>query len=348
MLPAIPEPMLAKAATRVPEAQSIAGGIAYEPKWDGFRALVRWDGEAVEIGSRGGKPLTRYFPELVSAFSTLLPEPCLLDGEIAVPVGQPGRRRLDWDALTQRIHPAASRVAALAEQTPAIFIAFDLLGRRERDLLSVPFGERRIELTGLLCGVPSPVHVTRATDDAALARRWLEEFEGAGLDGVVAKPLAQPYAPGARTMIKIKHSRTAEVVAIGYRVHRSGTGVGALLLGMYSPEGALVNVGAVAAWSDARRRELIDELAPLVVRDEHGDAVSAETERSRFSAGKDVSFIPLRPERVLEVNYDQLEKRRFRHTVQFARWRPDREPASCTFDQLDAVHAYDLDAVLEG
>lgn len=347
MLPPIPAPMLAKAATRVPEADSIDGGIAYEPKWDGFRALVRWDGTTLEIGSRGGKPLTRYFPELVGALQATLPAPCLIDGEIAVPIGPSGERRLDWDALTARIHPAASRVAMLAEQTPAIFIAFDLLGRDERDLMPTPFGERRAELITFLRDLPSPVHVTRSTEDAMRARRWLDEFEGAGLDGVVAKPLAHPYAPGKRTLIKVKHSRTAEVVAIGYRIHRSGEGVGALLLGLHTAEGELVNVGAVAAWSDAHRRALVDELAPLVARDEHGAPISAETERSRFSAGADLSFVPLRPDRVLEVRYDQLEKRRFRHTVQFARWRPDRDAASCTFEQLDAVHAYDLDAVLE-
>lgn len=344
---ALPEPMLAKATDRVPDPTSVPGGLSYEPKWDGFRALVSWDGDEVVIGSRGAKPLTRYFPELVTAFRTLLPEPCVLDGEIVIAVGERGAQRLDWDALTQRIHPADSRVRMLSEQTPAMFIAFDILVRGERDLASEPFQARRAELLDLLRGVPHPVHVTRTTDDPDRAARWLEEFEGAGLDGVVAKPLAQPYAPGKRTMFKIKHSRTADVVALGYRVHKSGSGVGSLLVGLYTDEGQLVQVGGVAAWSDKRRRELVDELEPFVERDESGAAVTGEGERSRFASGKDVSFVQLRPELVLEVRYDQLEKWRFRHTVQFLRWRPDRDPRSCTYTQLETVRSYDVGAVLE-
>lgn len=344
---ALPEPMLAKATDRVPDPTSVPGGLSYEPKWDGFRALVSWDGDEVVIGSRGAKPLTRYFPELVTAFRTLLPEPCVLDGEIVIAVGERGAQRLDWDALTQRIHPADSRVRMLSEQTPAMFIAFDILARGERDLASEPFEARRAELLDLLRGVPHPVHVTRTTDDPDRAARWLEEFEGAGLDGVVAKPLAQPYAPGKRTMFKIKHSRTADVVALGYRVHKSGSGVGSLLVGLYTDEGQLVQVGGVAAWSDKRRRELVDELEPFVERDESGAAVTGEGERSRFASGKDVSFVQLRPELVLEVRYDQLEKWRFRHTVQFLRWRPDRDPRSCTYTQLETVRSYDVGAVLE-
>jgi ATP-dependent DNA ligase len=343
----IPAPMLAKSVPEIPEPGRVAGGLSYEPKWDGFRALVSWDGTDVEIGSRGAKPLTRYFPELVEAFTRLLPEPCLLDGEVVVATGEPGAERLDWEALSQRIHPAASRVTMLAEQTPAMFIAFDLLARGDRDLQSEPFAERRAQLVELLTGVPHPVHVTRTSDDPEVARRWLAEFEGAGLDGVVAKPLAQPYAPNKRTMFKIKHARTADVVALGYRIHKSGSGVGSLLVGLYDETGQLRNVGGVAAWSDKRRRELVDELAPLVERDADGDAVTGETDRSRFSASKDVSFVRLRPERVLEVRYDQLEGRRFRHTVQFERWRPDRDARSCSFDQLETVTAYDLGAVLD-
>jgi ATP-dependent DNA ligase len=342
----IPAPMLAKAVPSVPAPDSVPGGLSYEPKWDGFRGLVSWDGTTVEIGSRGAKPLTRYFPELVEAFTHLLPEPCLLDGEIAVPTGEPGHRRLDWEALTQRIHPAASRVARLAAETPAMFVAFDLLARGDRDLQGEPFAVRRTELEDLIGGLPHPVHLTRTTRDADLARRWLDEFEGAGLDGVVAKPLAQPYAPNRRTMFKVKHARTADVVALGYRVHKSGSGVGSLLLGLYTSTGRLHNVGAVSAFSNARREELVDELAPLVEKDADGQAVTGATDKSRFSAGKDVSFVRLRPERVLEVRYDQLEGTRFRHTVQFERWRPDREPASCTFDQLEVVSAFDVDTVL--
>ena len=338
----IPAPMLAKAVPEIPDRP----GLRYEPKWDGFRALVAWDGETVEIGSRGAKPLTRYFPELVEACSRLLPEPCLLDGEIVVAEGEPGSQRLQWEALSQRIHPAASRVATLSEQTPAMFIAFDLLARGERDLQGEPFAARRAELEELLAGVPHPIHLTRTTADPDLARRWLADFEGAGLDGVVAKPLDAPYAPGKRTMFKIKHARTADVVAMGYRVHKSGRGVGSLLVGLYDRDGRLRNVGGVAAFSDARRLELVDELDPLVERDADGSAISGETDRSRFSASKDVSFVRLRPERVLEVRYDQLEGMRFRHTVQFERWRPDRDARSCPFRQLEDVPAYDLGAVL--
>lgn len=343
----IPAPMLAKAVPAVPEPGKVDGGLSYEPKWDGFRALVSWDGTDVEIGSRGAKPLTRYFPELVEAFARLLPEPCLIDGEVVVARGEAGAQRLDWDALSQRIHPAASRVTMLSEQTPAMFIAFDLLARGDRDLQEAPFAERRAQLVDLLGAVPHPVHVTRTTDDPDLARRWLAEFEGAGLDGVVAKPLAQPYAPNKRTMFKIKHARTADVVALGYRIHKSGQGVGSLLVGLYDENGLLHGVGGVSAWTDKRRLELIDELAPLVERDADGDAVVGETDRSRFSASKDVSFVRLRPERVLEVRYDQLEGMRFRHTVQFERWRPDRDATSCTFEQLETVGAYDLGDVLD-
>lgn len=343
----IPAPMLAKSVPEVPDNAKVAGGFSYEPKWDGFRALVSWDGTDVEIGSRGAKPLTRYFPELVEAFARLLPEPCLIDGEVVVARGEPGAQRLDWESLSQRIHPAASRVNLLAEETPAMFIAFDLLARGERDLQGEAFAERRAQLVDLLGDVPHPVHVTRTTDDPDLARRWLAEFEGAGLDGVIAKPLAQPYAPNKRTMFKIKHARTADVVLLGYRIHKSGEGVGSLLLGLYDDDGHLHGVGGASAFTDKRRRELIDELAPLVERDADGAAVTGETDRSRFSASKDVSFVRLRPERVLEVRYDQLEGMRFRHTVQFDRWRPDRDARSCTFAQLDSVSSYDLGDVLD-
>jgi len=348
----IPAPMLAKAVPDIPDPAKTAGGLSFEPKWDGFRALVASDGTGpggVVIGSRGAKPLTRYFPELVAAFAELLPEPCLLDGEIVVAHGEPAR--LSWEALSQRIHPAASRVELLSRTDPAQFVAFDLLARGERDLSGEPFAARRAELERLFIdipGIPHPIHLTRATTDADLARRWLAQFEGAGLDGVVAKPLAQPYAPGKRTMLKIKHARTADVVAIGYRVHKSGAGVGSLLVGLYDEDGALNQVGGVSAWSDVRRRELVDELAPLVETDASGAAVTGDGERSRFTAaGKDTSFVKLRPERVLEVRYDQLEGRRFRHTVQFERWRPDREPSSCTYDQLEKIAAYDLADVLD-
>jgi len=342
----IPAPMLAKAAAGVPDPAKTPGGMLFEPKWDGFRGLIAWDGDTVEIGSRGAKPLTRYFPELVEALPQILPEPCLLDGEIVVATGEPGSQRLDWEALSQRIHPAASRVALLSEQTPAMFIAFDLLALGEESLLAEPFHQRRARLESLLDGARHPLHLTRTTTDRTTAERWLAEFEGAGLDGVVAKPLDHPYAPGKRTLLKIKHARTADVVALGYRIHKSGSGVGSLLVGLYDADGMLRQVGGVAAWSNERRQELVDELAPLVERDGSGEAVTAEGERSRFTGAKDVSFVRLRPERVLEVRYDQLEGARFRHTVQFERWRPDREARSCTYDQLETVAGYDLADVL--
>ncbi|MGW9630733.1 ATP-dependent DNA ligase [Agromyces sp. NPDC055520] len=359
-------PMLAKAVPGVPDPDSVPGGLAYEPKWDGFRGIVAFDGEHVEIGSRGAKPLTRYFPELVEAFTRLLPGPCVLDGEIVVATTRAGTAgagtagagtagagkagagtaRLDWEALSQRIHPAASRVELLARETPAMFVAFDLIESDGVSLLGRPFSERRAALERLVGAIGDPIRLTRITTDVELARRWLEEFEGAGLDGVVAKPLAAPYSPGKRVMLKAKHHRTADVIALGYRVHASGNGVGSILLGLYDDEGRLRNVGGMSAFSNARRLELIDELAPYVVRGDDGAAVTGETERSRFSSGRDVSFVQLRPELVAEVRYDQLEGDRFRHTAQFERWRPDREPRSCTFEQIERPVAYDLDDVL--
>ncbi|MGO4594506.1 ATP-dependent DNA ligase [Leifsonia sp. 2TAF2] len=343
-------PMLAKAVPTVPEPDSVAGGLSYEPKWDGFRAIVYAEGdgtvESVEIGSRGSKMLTRYFPELVEAFRSILPGPCVLDGEIVVPTGRPGHQRLDWEALSQRIHPAASRVTKLSQETPATFVAFDLLAISDESYVDKPFSERRAALEEFAGGLPDPIELTRTTTDVDRARRWLVEFEGAGLDGVVAKPFSGVYTPNKRSMLKIKHHRTADVVALGYRIHTSGRGVGSLLVGLYGDDGELRNVGGVSAFSDAKRLALIDELEPLVERDEEGAAVKGATDRSRFSSAKDVSFVRLRPERVLEVRYDQMEGMRFRHTAQFERWRPDREARSCTFEQLDRPIAYDLGDVL--
>ncbi|HEX8496108.1 MAG TPA: ATP-dependent DNA ligase [Actinomycetales bacterium] len=350
-LPVMPpvQPMLAKAVTGVPEQGSVAGGLLYEPKWDGFRCLVFRDGDDVVLGSRGSKTLERYFPELVEAAIAHLPRRCVVDGEIVVRRGESGSQRLDWDVLAQRIHPAASRVARLAAETPAELVAFDLLAEGDLSLLDEPFGGRRARLEELLGGLDAaaPVHLTRVSGDAAVARDWFDAFEGAGLDGVVAKPLAATYQPGKRVMLKIKHARTAEAVVLGYRVHKSGRGVGSLLLGLYTDDGQLRQVGGASAFTDKRRLELVDELEPLVVLDEHGEHVRASGEPSRFNSGRDSSWVPLRPEVVVEVRYDQMEAGRFRHTVQVARWRIDREPASCTYDQLDRPLAYDLDAVLD-
>ncbi|GAB3386906.1 ATP-dependent DNA ligase [Humibacter soli] len=337
--------MLARAVDTVPEPDRVEGGLSYEPKWDGFRGIVAVGDDGVEIGSRGSKPLTRYFPELVAEFERQLPR-CMVDGEIVVRSGEPGSERLDWEALSQRIHPAASRVKMLSETTPAMFVAFDLLALGDDDLTGEPFAERRRALEDLAAMWESPLQLCQTTTDVELARRWLVEFEGAGLDGVVAKPLNAPYTPNKRTMLKVKHHRTADVVLLGYRVHASGSGVGSLLLGLYDSDGVLRSVGGASAFSNVRRQELIEELAPLVERDDSGEIVTGETDRSRFSGSKDVSFVRLRPERVLEVRYDQLEGMRFRHTVQFDRWRDDRDPRSCTFDQIERPVAYDLSDVL--
>ncbi|WP_308222062.1 ATP-dependent DNA ligase [Janibacter melonis] len=341
------DPMLAKAAAAVPVADAVDGGYAYEPKWDGFRCVVLRDGDEVELASRGKKPLTRYFPEVVAACLEHLPERVVLDGEIVVRSGEPGAQRLQWEALSQRIHPAASRVTKLSQETPAEVVVFDLLAVGDEDLMSSPFAERRARLEELFAQVSpeAPIHLTRVTRDPDEATDWFTRFEGAGLDGVVAKALASPYSPGKRTMIKVKHKRTAEAVVIGYRVHKSGQGVGSLLLGLHH-EGQLIGVGGIAAFTTARRLELVDELEPYVRRDEEGEVVRAETDRSRFSSSKDVSYVPLRPELVVEVAFDQLEGWRFRHAVQLVRWRPDRDPESCTLDQIDRAPAYDLGEVL--
>jgi ATP-dependent DNA ligase len=342
--------MLAKAVTwQDIEPLMSRGDVQLEPKWDGFRCIVLRDGDEVELASRGSKPLTRYFPDVVAAVLEHLPSRCAIDAEIVVRKGTPGAQRLDWESLSQRIHPADSRVRRLASETPAELICFDILAVGDEDLTSLPFGERRERLEAVLSSLTgdAPVHLTRATTDAAVALDWFERFEGAGLDGVVAKALAGPYQQGKRAMFKVKHHRTAEAVAIGYRIHKSGSGVGSLLLGLYDEHGTLYPVGGISAFSDVRRLALVDELAPLVATDDEGKTVKGETDRSRFSGNKDVSFIRLRPELVVEVKFDQMEGRRFRHTVTFLRWRPDRDPESCSVAQVDRAIAYDLDAVLQ-
>jgi ATP-dependent DNA ligase len=339
-------PMLAKAIPGIPAPDSVAGGLQYEPKWDGFRAIIYWNGSTLEIASRGSKLLTRYFPELVAELALQLPVPCILDGEIVVRQGENGSEHLDWEALSQRIHPSENRIAQLAAETPAAFVAFDLLAFDDTSLLGEPFERRRQALEQLLSAASAPLHLSQATRDPAVAERWLNQFEGAGLDGVIAKPLAALYAPGKRTLFKIKHARTADAIVVGYRLHKSGHGVGSLLLGLYNSKGELLNIGGVSAFSDQRRLELIDELAPLVERDADGEALRASKDRNRFSGSKDTSFVPVHPTLVMEVKYDQMEGMRLRHSAQFFRWRPDRDARSCTFEQLDRPISYDLGDVL--
>jgi ATP-dependent DNA ligase len=351
-LPVLPpvSPMLAKAVDAIP-----AGDFSYEPKWDGFRSIVFRDGDEVEIGSRNERPMTRYFPEVVEAIKANLPERCVIDGEIVVPDGDGGR--LEFELLQMRIHPAASRVKLLSETTPAHFIAFDVLALDDHNLMREPFAERRRVLEDALSDAGSPIHVTPATRDRAIAERWFEEFEGAGLDGVVAKPLDVTYQPDKRVMFKIKHVRTADCVVAGYRVHKTDTkAIGSLLLGLYDEKGDLANVGVVGAFPMQHRRSLFRELQPLVTtfdahpwnwtEEEAGARTPRHSEFSRWSAGKDLTFVPLRPERVVEVRYDHMEGPRLRHTAQFVRWRPDRDPRSCTYDQLQEPVRYDLSEIL--
>ncbi len=343
-------PMLAKSAARIPE------GMLYEAKWDGFRALVFRDGDEIEIGSRSGRPLGRYFPELVAAFRERLPGRCVLDGEIVVARGP----RLDFDALLERIHPAGSRVRLLAERTPAGYVAFDLLALGGDSLLDTPQRERRVALEAALEGAGDPVFTAPATYDIGLARRWFEQFEGAGLDGVVAKPPGLGYRQGERVMVKVKHERTADCVLAGLRHHKSGPVVGSLLLGLYDDVGRLQHVGVCAAFPMRRRKELMEELAPLRMESAEGhpwadwaEAEAHERDRmpgapSRWTGTKDLSWVPLRPERVCEVAYDHMQAGRFRHTARFRRWRPDRVPESCTYAQLEEPVGYDLSSVLPG
>lgn len=350
-LPLVPpvSPMLAKSVKTMPE-----GEVLFEPKWDGFRSIVFRSGDLVEIGSRNEKPMTRYFPEVVAAVKESLPDKCVVDGEIVVIA--PGGDRLDFDLLQQRIHPAASRVRKLSQETPAHFVAFDLLALGDQDLRERPFAERRALLEKALAGAKPPVHLTPATRDRAVAQDWFEQFEGAGLDGVIAKPLDGTYQPDKRVMFKVKHERTADCVVAGYRTHKSGPdAIGSLLLGLYNGE-ELMSVGVIGAFPMARRRELFEELQPLVTdfdshpwawaRQEEGTRTPRNAEQSRWAAGKDLSFTPLRPERVVEVRYDHMEGVRFRHTAQFVRWRPDRDPRSCTYEQLDEPVSFDLSDVL--
>jgi ATP-dependent DNA ligase len=338
------EPMLAKAADSLPTDE----GWLFEPKWDGFRALVFRDGDEVYTQSRDLTPLDRYFPELADPLRAALPDRCVIDGEVVI--ARDGA--LDFEALLLRIHPAASRVRMLAEESPASFVAWDLLALSDEDLRDVPQGERRARLETVLGAATAPIHLTPATQDRATAADWFERFEGAGLDGVVAKRLDAPYQPGKRAMLKIKHQRTADCVVAGFRWHKNGPGthVGSLLLGLYDDEGTLHHVGVTSSFSWDRRAELVDELAPLRENALEGHpwgnwaewAAEAEASgqrvpgaTSRWNRGKDLSWEPLRAERVAEVAYDHLQGDRFRHGTTFKRWRPDKPASACRYDQLE-------------
>ncbi|GAB2586835.1 ATP-dependent DNA ligase [Streptomyces capparidis] len=352
-LPVMPpvQPMLAKLVADIPP------GMSYEAKWDGFRAIVFRDRDEIEIGSRSGKPLSRYFPDVVAACRRELPERCVVDGEIVIARGG----RLDFDALLERIHPADSRVRMLAGTTPASLVVFDLLALGDEDLMAAPLRERRARLVEALRDARDPVHTAPATSDIEVAREWFRHFEGAGLDGVVAKRPDLGYRPGERVMAKVKHERTADCVVAGLRAHKSGpSGVGSLLLGLYDGEGRLRHVGVCASFPMRRRRELMEELAPLRMPSVEGHPWAEWADEgaqalgrmpgapSRWSGRKDLSWTPLVPERVCEVGYDHMQGDRFRHTAQFRRWRPDREPRECTYAQLEEPVRYDLREVLSG
>jgi ATP-dependent DNA ligase len=346
--------MLSSAADDLPAGD----GWLFEPKWDGFRTLVFRDGDEVLLQSRDEKPLNRYFPELVGPLTAALPERCVLDGEIVIA----GENGLDFEALLLRIHPAASRVKLLAAQAPASYVAWDLLAIGDEDLREVPLEKRRERLEQVLANTAARVHLSPATRDRAQAEDWFTRFEGAGLDGVMAKRLDSPYLAGERTMIKIKHSRTADCVVAGFRWHKNGQGtmVGSLLLGLYDDEGTLHHVGVTSAFTNTVRKQLVEELAPLRENALEGhpwqhwaeaqEEANAKGQRvpgaaSRWNRGKDLSWEPLRPERVCEVAFDHMQGTRFRHGAKFLRWRPDKPPQDCRYDQLDVTPAYELERV---
>jgi ATP-dependent DNA ligase len=346
------KPMLSKLSRELP----VRDDAIYEPKWDGFRCIVFRDGDRVELGSRNEKPLTRYFPEVVEAVLRELPDRCVVDGELVV-TGETG---LDFDSLQLRIHPAESRVKKLAAEIPASFVGFDLLALGDDDVRPLPFRERRARLEAALSGVKPPVYLTPATRDPAVAADWFERFEGAGLDGVVVKPLELPYCEDQRVLLKVKHERTADCVVAGFRWHKSGGVIGSLLLGLYDESGVLHHVGVIGAFPMATRKSLVDELAPWRMDSleghpwatwlEYQQEGAASGQRmpggwSRWNAGKDLSFEPLRADRVVEVAYEHMQGDRFRHAARFRRWRPDKDAADCTYDQLETTVPAELATV---
>lgn len=351
------DPMLAKLARKIPTASDGEPGWLFEPKWDGFRCIVFRDGDRIELFSRNKRPLARYFPELVAPLLEAIPERCVVDGEIVVPDHRD--HGLDFDALLQRIHPAESRINRLAAETPSEFVAFDVLAIGDESLVDQTMTERRSRLTDLLVANDT-VRLTPASTDRAMAEEWFGRFEGAGLDGVIAKPVDGTYEMGKRSLVKVKHQRTADCAVPGYRMHKDGNGVGSLLLGLYADDGSLRSVGVAAAFTVKRRAELLDELAPRLdgALEDHpwvewaewhdanrtaDDKPSSPSGGSRWNAGKDLSFVPIRMGLVAEVAFGQLEGGRFRHGVTFLRWRPDRRPESCTYDQLDVADPVKFD-----
>jgi len=345
------KPMLAKPIPAIPAD----GDLLFEPKWDGFRAIVFRDGDEIELGSRNERPLTRYFPEILPDLARSLPHRCVVDGELILATDG----RLNFDGLQQRIHPAASRVEMLAEKTPASFVAFDLLAEGDDDLTGRPLAERRERLETALEGATPPVHLTPATKNRVLAQEWFERFEGAGLDGLIVKPLADPYVENKRVQLKVKHVRTADAVVAGYRMHKDGQGVGSLLLGLHDGDGILNHVGVAASFTAKRRAELLDELAPYRIEalDGHPWAHWARAEAhssgrkpgglSRWNANKDLSWEPLRCDLVAEVKYQSMLNGRFRATTRWITWRPDRTPESCGYDQLEEPTPVLLDEIFE-
>lgn len=346
-LPVMPplKPMLAKLVADIPD------GMFYEPKFDGFRCIIFKDGDEVHLASRNERPMNRYFPDVVHAAGRRLPDRCVIDGEIVVIMDG----RLDFEVLQQRIHPAGSRVKLLAAETPAAFVAFDMLAARDASLMEVPFSLRREGLVSEMQRGGDGIYLAPSTDSPEVARRWFKEFEGAGLDGIIAKPPSLPYVPDRRVMFKIKHERTADCVVGGFRWHKSGIGVGSLLLGLYNSEGFLRPVGVAASFAESKRRKLADDLEPLRLKNGQSHpwapggsfAGAPGGDPSRWNRDKDMSWEPLQPSLVVEVAYDYMEGERFRHVAHFKRWRPDRDPSSCTFDQLEKPAPYDLARVLE-